>query len=166
MEQERNRRQRPPAHAQRRSVAAKRKKRKPKKSVLALISMILAWLYAIYLISHFSGAVTTTEGVEQAGAALATALVTPHIVCVFIGAIFNSLGYFMNRHAFVLVGAILYSVAIALFPLYAFFIVIQMILSYVAFAKMKKQAQAQMRPRRRRPDRYEYEEYDSFDEDF
>lgn len=161
MERERERRPRPP---QRRPV--QRKAKKPKKSVLALISLILAWLYAIYLISHFSGAVTTTEGAEQAGAALATALVTPHIVCVFIGAIFNTLGYFMNRHSFVLVGAILYSVAIALFPLYAFFILVQMVLSYVAFAKMKKQAQALSRPpRRRRPDRYAYDDEDFYYDD-
>ncbi|MGN9164700.1 hypothetical protein ACTNDY_05360 [Tissierellaceae bacterium HCP3S3_D8] len=111
---------------------------KKKRSKLALISWVLTLIYLIYLISHFGGGIGSTTGAEQAGAAIATALVFPHMVCVGIGLIFNLLGYFLNNRAFVLVGAILYTVSILLFMLYFMFVIVQMILSYVAFAKMKK----------------------------
>lgn len=111
---------------------------KRKKSKLALVSWILSLMYLIYLISYFSGGIGSTTGSEQVGAALATALVFPHMLVVGIGLIFNMLGYFLNNRAFVLVGAILYSVAILLFMMYFMFIIVQMILSYIAFAKMKK----------------------------
>lgn len=109
-----------------------------KRSKLALISWVLSLLYLVYLISYFAGGMGSTSGSEQAGAAIATALIFPHMLVVGIGLIFNILGYFLNNRAFVLVGAILYSVSILLFMLYFMFVIVQMILSYVAFAKMKK----------------------------
>lgn len=112
--------------------------RKNGKNKLALISWILSLLYLIYLIYYFAGGVGNSSGSEQAGAAIATALVFPHMLAVGIALIFNMLGYFLNNRAFILVGAILYSVAILLFMMYFMFVIIQMILSYIAFAKMKK----------------------------
>lgn len=114
--------------------------KKKNRNKLALISWILSLLYLIYLISYFSSGVGNTTGAEQAGAAIATALVVPHMLAVGIGLIFNMLGYFLNNRAFVLVGAILYSVSILLFIMYFMFVIIQMTLSYVAFAKMKNTA--------------------------
>ena len=43
----------------------------------------------------------------------------------------------MSRRGFALTGAILYTVAIVLFPLYFMFVIIQVILSFVGFAKMQ-----------------------------
>lgn len=111
---------------------------KEKKSKLALISWVLSLMYLIYLISYFTGGVGSSTGADQAGAALATALVFPHMLAVGIGLIFNVLGYFLNSRAFVLVGAILYSVSMLLFMMYFMFVIVQMVLSYIAFAKMKK----------------------------
>lgn len=113
------------------------KKVKKKRNRLALISWILSLAYLIYLISYFGGGIGSSEGVEQAGAAIASALVFPHMLALGIGLIFNMLGYFLNNRAFVLVGAILYSVSMLLFIMYFMFVVIQTVLSYVAFAKMK-----------------------------
>lgn len=113
---------------------------KEKKNKLALISWVLSLGYVIYLISHFGGGVGSTTGAEQAGAALATALVFPHMLTVAIGLIFNMLGYFLNKRGFILVGAILYSVSILLFMVYFMFVIIQMVLSYIAFGQMKKQS--------------------------
>ncbi|MGO1470086.1 MAG: hypothetical protein ACTHW2_08700 [Tissierella sp.] len=110
---------------------------KKKKNKLALISWVLSLLYVIYLITYFGEGIGDGTSSEQAGAAIATALVLPHMLTVGIGLIFNILGYFLNNRAFVLVGAILYSVSILLFIMYFMFVIIQMILSYVAFAKMK-----------------------------
>ena len=75
---------------------------------------------------------------DLAGAAIATALVTPHMICTVLAVIFNGLGLFMNKRGFALTGAILYAVAIVMFIPYFMFIIIQMILSFVGFAKMKK----------------------------
>lgn len=111
---------------------------KEKKSKLALISWVLSLIYLIYLITYFAGGVGSSTGAEQTGAALATALVFPHMLAVGIGFIFNILGYFLNSRAFILTGAILYSVSILLFMMYFMFVIIQMVLSYIAFAKMKK----------------------------
>ena len=43
----------------------------------------------------------------------------------------------MNKRGFALTGAILYAVAMVMFPFYFFFVVVQMILSFVGFAKLK-----------------------------
>lgn len=104
-----------------------------------LVSFILGILYAVYLIAYFSGAVGGSSGAEQAGAAIAAALVTPHMVCEVLATIFNGLGLFMDKRGFALTGAILYTVSIVLFPPYFMFVIIQMILSYIGFAKLKKQ---------------------------
>ena len=112
---------------------------KRKKSKLALVSWILSLLYLIFLISHFGGSVGNTTGAEQVGAGIASALVFPHMLTVGIGLIFNMLGYFLNKRGFILVGAILYSVSILLFMMYFMFVIVQMILSYITFAKMKKE---------------------------
>ena len=62
----------------------------------------------------------------------------PHMICAVLAAIFNVLGWTMSSRGFALTGAILYAVAAVLFPLYAMFVLIQMILSFVGFAKLKK----------------------------
>ena len=103
-----------------------------------LVSFVLGVLYAIYIVAYFGGAVGGSEGAEQAGAAIATALVTPHMICTVLAVIFNGLGLFMNKRGFALTGAILYAVAIVMFIPYFMFIIIQMILSFVGCAKMKK----------------------------
>ena len=54
-----------------------------------------------------------------------------------LAVIFNILGWAMNKRGFALTGAILYTVALVLMPLYFMFVIIQMILSYVGFAKLK-----------------------------
>ncbi len=108
-----------------------------KKSKLLLVSLIIVVAYLIYSASYWSGAVSGTEGSEAAGAAIASVLVMPHLICTGIGALFNALGFFMNKRAFALVAGILYSVAMVLFPPYFFFVLIEAVLCYVAYAKMK-----------------------------
>ena len=110
---------------------------KQKKSKLLLVSWILGVLYIVYLFAYFGGLVGNSTGGEQVGAALASAIVMPHAVCVGIAVLFNILGWSMNNRGFTLVGAILYAVSIVLMPLYFMFVIIQMILSFVGYAKMK-----------------------------
>lgn len=108
-----------------------------KKSKLLLVSWVLSALYVVYLVSYFATVFASTTGAEQVGTGLAGLIVFPHALVSFIGLIFNFFAWLMNKRGFALAGAILYSVAMFLFPIYFFFIIIQTVLSYVAFAKMK-----------------------------
>lgn len=112
---------------------------KKKMSKLLLISLIIGVAYLIYSFNYWGGAInTTTETAEQIGAGIATVLVLPHIVFTALAVLFNALGLFMKKRGFALVGAILYTVALVLFPMYFMFVIVEMIFSYIAFAKMKK----------------------------
>ena len=108
------------------------------RSKTLIISMVLGVGYSIYLMSYFYNITMCGSGMDFIVGSLASAIVFPHMMSVGIGLIFNMLGYFLNNRAFVLVGAILYSVSILLFMMYFMFVIVQMILSYIAFAKMKK----------------------------
>lgn len=109
-----------------------------KKSVLLLISAILGMIYAIYSIVYWTGVNSGVSGWEALGSGIATALVMPHMICAVLAAIFNVLGWALSSRGLALTGAILYAVAAALFPMYAFFVLVQMILSFIGFAKLKK----------------------------
>ena len=108
-----------------------------KKNICLVIEFILGLLYSVYIIAYFTGAVGGSSGAEQAGAAIATALVMPHMICTVLATIFNGLGCFLNKSGFALTGAILYAVAMVLFPLYFLFLILQMILSFVGFSQLK-----------------------------
>ena len=111
---------------------------KSKHSKALLISAILGALYSIYLICYFTGAIGDSEGAEQVGAAMATALVTPHMVLVVLATIFNWVGYFTNKRGFALTGGILYSVSGVMFLIYIMFVIPSIVLSFVGYANLKK----------------------------
>lgn len=112
-----------------------------KKNKLLLVALVLGVAYLIYSIVYWGGANTSSTGDSaQAGAALATVLVMPHLALTVLAVIFNALGFFMSKRAFALTAGILYTVALVLFPPYFMFVIVQMILCFVAFAKMKKDA--------------------------
>lgn len=114
---------------------------KKKRSKLLLISWGIGLLYAVYLIVHFGGGMTgASNNGELLGAALATTIVGPHMACAIVAVIFNIIGWVKNARWAALAGAILYAVSMVLFPMYFMFVLIQTILSFVGFAKMKKHA--------------------------
>lgn len=117
----------------------KSSKSSKKLNVLLLISLIIGTMYMIYSLVYWSGAIDSVDGVaEQIGAGIATVLVMPHLAFTFLAVVFNALGLFLKKRAFALTGAILYCVAIVVFPIYFMFVVIEAILSFIGFAKMKK----------------------------
>lgn len=69
---------------------------------------------------------------------LAINIMLPHIVCVFFALILNLLIAFIPDRNLTLATAILYAVAIILLPRYFIFIVIQMILCFIAFNELNK----------------------------
>ena len=116
---------------------------KKKLSKCLLVSLIIGIAYMIYSATYWSGAVgATQDAAEQIGAGLATALVMPHLICTALAVIFNALGLFLRKRGFALTGAILYTVALVLFPVYFRFVIVEMILSYIGFAKMKPEKAA------------------------
>ncbi len=113
--------------------------RKQKLNIFLLISLIIGVLYLIYSAVYWSGTLGEASGAaEQIGAGIATALVMPHIVITVLAVIFNALGLFMHKRGFALTGAILYAVALVLFPLYFMFVIAEMVLSFIGFAKTPK----------------------------
>lgn len=118
---------------------------KNRKSKLALVGLMLTAGYLIYLISYFTQANTVAaDSAEQVGAALATMLILPHAILVFLGGIFNALGFFIHKRGFILTAGILYAVALAVFLPYFMFVVIQMVLMFIAFARMKTAPAAEL----------------------
>lgn len=113
---------------------------KEKKSKLLLVSWIIGALYLVYLISYIGGAGSAagTDSAEALGTAIGLALIVPHLLFVALAVIFNILGWAMNKRGFALTGGILYAVSILMMPIYFMFVLIEMILSFVGFAKMKK----------------------------
>ena len=109
-----------------------------KMSKLLLISLIIGIAYLFYSFNYWGGAADVTDTAEQIGAGIATILVLPHLIFTALAVIFNALGLFMKKRGFALTGAILYTVALVLFPMYFMFVIIEIIFSYIAFAKMKK----------------------------
>ena len=112
---------------------------KRKGKVLLLIALIIGAAYCIYSISYWSGATSSaTSDTEAIGAGIASMLVLPHLVMVGLAVVFNALAFFMYNKPFALVAAIMYTVGLALFPAYAMFVIVEMVLCYIAFARMKK----------------------------
>ncbi len=108
-------------------------------NIFLLISLVIGILYLIYSLFYWSGAFGGEESLAgQIGIGIATALVAPHLIVTALAALFNALGLFMRKRAFALTGAILYTVAVILFPLYFMFVIIEVIFSFIGFAKMPK----------------------------
>ncbi|MFZ7132290.1 MAG: hypothetical protein ACOWWR_08025 [Eubacteriales bacterium] len=112
---------------------------KRKRSLSLIISAVLGTAYAIYLIIYFGGGLmASTTDADVIGGAIATALVTPHMVCVAIAAIFNILAVFNYKRGFALTGAILYTCAALVFIMYGTFLLPMIVLSFIGFARLKK----------------------------
>ena len=108
------------------------------RSKILFVCALLATLYVIYLISYFTSSVGDMNSSEEIGGAIATALVTPHIVIMGLGAIFSWLGFFLRKSWGALVGAILYCVGALMFILYAVFCIPLIVLGFIGYSKLKK----------------------------
>lgn len=116
---------------------------KQKKSALLAIALVLGVAYVIYSLWYWYGGGALgqvgADSASQAGAGLAAMLIMPHLALTLLAVVFNALGLLMGKRGFALTAGILYTVAIVLFPAYFFFVIVQMILCFVAFARMRGQ---------------------------
>ena len=103
-----------------------------KRSKLLLISGILSTAYLIYILNYFIGGIFSSDGIESISAGIASALVTPHMLLVGLGVLFNWIGWAMKLRWAALVAWILYAVSILLILMFIFgiFVIIQMILCF------------------------------------
>lgn len=108
-----------------------------------LISAVLGGLYTGYWMYHILSIAASADGVwEAAGVAIGVGLIAPHLICAVLAFIFNTIAYVSCNKWLALTGAILYTVAALVFIVYSPFVIIQAILSYVGFARMKTVAPA------------------------
>lgn len=109
------------------------------RSKAAFVGALLGVAYAVYSVVYWSGATSSaTNDGELLGAAIATALVFPHMLVTVLGAIFAVIGFFTRKPGLTLTGAILFSVAAVLFLLYAAFLIPSIVLGFVGYANQKK----------------------------
>lgn len=108
------------------------------RSKALFVCAVLATIYVIYLMSYFGNAMGDLNSAEEVGGAIATALVTPHMVVMGIGAIFSWIGFIGRKNWGALVGAILYCVGALIFILYTIYSIPLIILGFVEYLKQKK----------------------------
>lgn len=116
-----------------------------RRSKAAFLAALFGAAYAVYSILYWGGVVgqtQTTDSAEAIGAGIATLLVLPHVIVTVLGALFGVIGFFSRSAGLILTSAILYSVAAALFFVYALFLVPSIVLGFVGYVNQKKLKQA------------------------
>ena len=117
-----------------------------KRSVLLLIALIIGAAYLILqlnVVTNGASTVSTSDPqtAEEAGAALGTAigitLLMPHIILIALAVIFNAVGWIGKARWAALTAAILYTVGGVLGFTNFLFVIVPMVLCYVAYGKMK-----------------------------
>lgn len=110
-----------------------------KRSTALIVATVLATAYSIYLLCYFvGGTASADDAASMLGGAIATALVTPHMIMFLIGAAFGWLGLLLKKPWGALVAAVLYSIGTVFFMAYAMFGLPILILGFVGFANQKK----------------------------
>lgn len=107
-------------------------------SIPLLISMFIGIAYILYSAAYWSSLNTSSGVSAQIGSGIATLLVLPHLVVAAIAVLFNVLGFCLKKRWLALTCAILYTVSMLLFPAYFMFVILEVVLSFVAFATMTR----------------------------
>ena len=95
------------------------------------LGTVLTVLYAVYIIWYFGNIWSDTLG-----GAIATTLVTPHLVCVVVAAVISLVGYCSHKRWAILTAAILMAVSAALMPTYAKMVIAQIVLFIISYVRM------------------------------
>ncbi len=109
------------------------------RSKAAFAGHLIALLYGFYIVSYFAS-INDGSGsdAEDIGAGLATVLVLPHMLTLWVGILFGILGFYMRKVGFLLSAGILYSVAAVVFFIYAIFLIPSIVLAFVGYSAQKK----------------------------
>ena len=106
---------------------------------MVLVSTILVSLYAIYLMSYFyGGVVNSNSGAEAAAGTIATAIVTPHMIAIIVGAVFSAVALFANKNWAAITSCVIVFVSTMLFPPYFMFSIPLGIIGIIACVCLNK----------------------------
>lgn len=104
------------------------------KRLLTIIAFLFAAAYVLYCIIYWGGEIATGDGV----AVLAVYILMPHLIATAVGFVLTTLALFLGKSWWNLAAGIVYIVAIVFFPAYWFFLIVPCVLSFFAFARMRK----------------------------
>ena len=107
-------------------------------SKMVLVSTILVSLYAIFLMAYFYGGVANSNGDEQVAGAIATALVTPHMILIVLGVVFSVVALFANKNWAAITSCVLVFVSTLLMPIYFMFTIPLGIIGIIAIVCLNK----------------------------
>lgn len=104
------------------------------------LSVLLGFLYLVYLILYFSGVISDARGdlASEIGTALGFYIVLPHLAVVALAVLFGLVALISKKRWPILTSAILYIVSIVLFPIYFMFVTVQMIFAFISFARKSR----------------------------
>lgn len=109
------------------------------RSKAAFFGLLLAIAYSVYLVTYMIGANSeVSSDAEALGAGIATLLVLPSLLVLFVGILLGLIGFFGRSSGLHLTAAILYSVSAFLFILYAPFLIPSIVLAFVGWNNQKK----------------------------
>lgn len=112
-----------------------------KRNVLLLVAAILGSAYLIYLVCYMAGApVDTRDSAADAGTAIAMMMIMPYALLTGLAVIFNWIAWALSKRWAALTAGILYAVAILMMYIYFMFVVVEMVLCFVAFAQLGKKS--------------------------
>jgi hypothetical protein len=108
------------------------------KRVPSIIAFALSLVYVLYCVVYWSLVIS------QAGpiGAIAFNIILPHLICTALGFVFTTLALFLGKPGWSLAAGIAYIVAIICFPGYWWCLIIQTVLSFVAFYLLRKHQKA------------------------
>lgn len=111
-----------------------------KRKISLLISALVGSAYFAYIVYYMNNTLQNNTGssAEQLGTGIGVALIMPHAALAGLAVLFNWLGFALNARWAALTGAILYCVAGLFMPIYLPFVLLQIVLSFVGFARIKK----------------------------
>lgn len=108
-------------------------------SKMVLVSTILISLYAIYLMVYFYGGVANSNSDSDAAVGvIATALVTPHMILIVLGAVFSIVALFANKNWAAITSCVLVFVSTLLMPIYFMFTIPLGIIGIIAIECLNK----------------------------
>lgn len=107
-------------------------KHRRKGRFIGSMAFLLTLVYAIYIGSYFR-----SVSFDTVGGFIATSIVMPHIVCVFLSVIFSAVGLFGYKPWGMLVAGILLAVSAALMLTYLPMVIFQSVLCFVSYIRMK-----------------------------
>lgn len=106
-------------------------------NICLVISFALGLLYSVYGIIYWINISSGLTGMDRLGADIAHVVIAPHLALAILAAVFNALGVFTYKSGLALTGAILYTLSALAFPPFFYYVVLQAVLSYIAFAQMR-----------------------------